>query len=303
MGLFGKLKKGLSKTRSRLFGGLKSVLTLGRTIDESLLEEVEEILLLADVGPATTDSLIEELRQAWKKGEVRDAAELQPVLQRLIADRLAMGGTEIRRASEGPTVVLVCGVNGAGKTTSIGKLTQYLRREGHSVLLGAADTFRAAAVEQLTIWSERNGVAIVKQSTGADPAAVAFDACKAGLARGVDFIIIDTAGRLHTQDNLMAELEKIKRVTAKAIPGAPHEAILVLDATTGQNAVRQAELFNKTAEVTGLFVTKLDGTAKGGSVLAIRDSIGVPVKFIGLGEGIEDIEPFDAASFAEALFA
>jgi fused signal recognition particle receptor len=198
--------------------------------------------------------------------------------------------------------VLVCGVNGSGKTTSIGKLTNWLKRQGHGVVLGASDTFRAAAVEQLTIWSERNGVDIVKQATGADPAAVAFDACQAGRAREADYVIIDTAGRLHTQENLMQELGKIKRVTGKAIEGAPHEVLLVLDATTGQNAVRQAELFHEVAEVTGLFVAKLDGTAKGGAVVAIRDAVGVPVKFVGLGEKIEDVEPFDPDAFAAALF-
>ncbi|MDJ0976742.1 MAG: signal recognition particle-docking protein FtsY [Planctomycetota bacterium] len=302
MGLFSRFKRGLGKTRSRLFGGLKSILTLGRKIDEDLLEEMEEIMLLADVGPTTTDALIEEVRAGWKAGDFKDAADLQPFLQKQIYERLEMGGTEMRRAEEGPTVVLVCGVNGSGKTTSIGKLTNYLKQQGNNVILGAADTFRAAAVEQLTIWSERNGVQIIKQATGADPAAVAFDACKAGLARGADYIILDTAGRLHTQQDLMAELEKIKRVAGKAIPGAPHEVILVLDATTGQNAIRQAELFHKTASVTGLFVTKLDGTAKGGAVLAIRDTIGVPVKFVGLGEQMDDIEPFDAKAFAAALF-
>jgi fused signal recognition particle receptor len=199
--------------------------------------------------------------------------------------------------------VLVCGVNGSGKTTSIGKLTAWLRRQGHSVVLGASDTFRAAAVEQLTIWSERHDVEIVKQATGADPAAVAFDAVSAGKARGRDYVIIDTAGRLHTQDNLMQELGKIKRSVTKACPGAPHEVILVLDATTGQNAVRQAQLFHEVADVTGLFVSKLDGTAKGGSVLGIRDVLEVPVKFIGVGEGLEDIQPFDPKRFAEALFA
>ena len=202
-----------------------------------------------------------------------------------------------------PQVVLVVGVNGSGKTTSIGKLTAYRRRQGHSVVLGAADTVRAAAVEQLTIWSERNGVEIVKQATGADPAAVAFDAVAAGRARNRDYVIIDTAGRLHTQDNLMQELGKIRRSVGKACPGAPHEVLLVLDATTGQNAVRQAQQFHEAADVTGLFVAKLDGTAKGGAVIGIRDTVGVPVKFIGVGEGIEDVEPFDAEAFAKALFA
>lgn len=302
MGLLDKLRTGLSKTKSRLAGGIKSVLTLGRSVDEELLEELEESLLLSDVGPATTADLLDAVRDGAKKGRLKTAEDVQTFLQALIAERLAMGGTGLAKADDGPTVVLVCGVNGSGKTTSIGKLTKWLRQQGHSVVLGAADTFRAAAVEQLTIWSERNGVDIVKQSTGADPAAVAFDACQAGRGRAADYVIIDTAGRLHTQENLMQELGKIRRVVGKAIPGAPHEVLLVVDSTTGQNAVRQADLFHETAEVTGLFVSKLDGTAKGGAVIAIRDTVGVPVKFIGLGEQIDDIAPFDAEKFAAVLF-
>jgi len=301
MGLFSKLKSGLAKTRSRLSSGLTTVLTLGRAVDEVLLEDLEEALLLSDVGPRTTKDLIDGVRNA--KTRLKTAEDVRAFLQEEIAARLHMGGTALAKAEEGPTVVLVCGVNGSGKTTSIGKLTKYLSAQGHKVVLGAADTFRAAAVEQLTIWSERNGVDIVKQSTGADPAAVAFDACQAGRARSADYVIIDTAGRLHTQDNLMAELGKIRRVAGKAIPGAPHEVLLVLDATTGQNAIRQAELFHETAAVTGLFVSKLDGTAKGGAVIAVRDTVGVPVKFIGLGEQIDDIEPFDPEAFTAALFA
>ena len=302
MGLFDKLKTGLARTRSRLVGGLKSVLTLGRAIDEDLLEELEELLLLSDVGPATTADLLEAVREGAKGGRLKQAEDVQAFLQAQIAERLRMGGTELARSPDGPTVVLVCGVNGSGKTTSIGKLTKFLSKQGYKVVLGAADTFRAAAVEQLTIWSERNGVDIVKQAAGADPAAVAFDACQAGRARSADYVIIDTAGRLHTQENLMQELGKIRRVVGKAVAGAPHEVLLVLDATTGQNAVRQAELFNATAQVTGLFVSKLDGTAKGGAVVAIRDVVGVPVKFIGLGEQIDDIEPFDPDAFALAMF-
>jgi fused signal recognition particle receptor len=302
MGLLARLRAGLSRTRTTFLGGLKSVLTLGRRVDETLLGELEEALLLADVGPRTTGELLEALRAAWKSGAVKTSDDALPFLKRTVADRLRQGGNALAVAPTAPTVVLVCGVNGSGKTTSIGKLTGWLRREGKSVVLGAADTFRAAAVEQLTIWSERNGVEIVKQPTGADPAAVAFDACQAGRARKADYVILDTAGRLHTQENLMQELGKIRRVAGKAVPGAPHEVLLVLDATTGQNAVRQAELFHKTAVVTGLFVTKLDGTAKGGSVLAIRDTIGVPVKFVGVGEGLEDVEPFDPDAFADALF-
>jgi fused signal recognition particle receptor len=301
MGLFGRLRDGLSKTRARLAEGLSSVLRIGRRIDDALLADLEEALLLADVGPHTTGELMEAVRREWKRGRLHGAEEVRTFLVAQVAERLRSGGNELARASEGPTVVLVCGVNGAGKTTSIGKLTAWLKRQGHGVVLGAADTFRAAAVEQLTIWSQRNGVDIVKKDQG-DPASVAFDACQAARARGADYVIIDTAGRLHTQENLMQELGKIRRAAAKAIPGAPHEVLLVLDATTGQNAVRQAELFHQVAQVTGLFVTKLDGTAKGGAVIAVRDTVGVPVKFVGVGEKIEDVEPFDPDAFARALF-
>lgn len=303
MNLFKKLKSGLAKTRSKLAGGLKAVLTLGRVVDEELLEELEESLLLADVGPAATEDLLDATRTAWKQGDLKTADDVLPFLKGEIRERLTQQGNELVQADEPPTVVLVCGVNGSGKTTSIGKLTKWLRKQGHTVVLGACDTFRAAAVEQLTIWSERNDVEIIKQKTGADPAAVAFDAAQAAKARGRDYVIIDTAGRLHTQDNLMQELGKIKRAVGKVVPDAPHEVLLVLDATTGQNAVRQAQLFHEVADVTGLFVAKLDGTAKGGAVLGIRDAVGVPVKFIGVGEKIDDVEPFDAESFTEALFA
>jgi fused signal recognition particle receptor len=303
MGLLERLRSGLSRTRGRLVGGLRAVLRVGRSIDDALLEEMEEALLLADVGPVATQDLLDAVRGEWKRGALATAGDVLPFLRSRVAARLGEDDPGLARAAEGPTVVLVCGVNGSGKTTSIGKLTKWLRTQGHSVVLGAADTFRAAAVEQLTIWSERNDVEIVKQRTGADPAAVAFDAVKAAVARGRDFVIIDTAGRLHTQKDLMEELAKIRRSVAKACPGAPHEVLQVLDATTGQNAVRQAKLFHETAGTTGLFVAKLDGTAKGGAVLAVRDEIGVPVKFVGVGEGIDDVERFDAETFAEALFA
>jgi fused signal recognition particle receptor len=303
MGLFSRIKAGLARTRDTLLGGLARVLTLGRRVDEALLADLEKALLLADVGPKTTAELLAAVRQGAKEGRFADAAGVSPFLQALIAERMGQGGSGLAKAAAGPTVVLVCGVNGSGKTTSIGKLTAWLRHQGHKVVLGAADTFRAAAVEQLTIWSQRNGVDIVKQAQGADPAAVVFDACQAARARGADYVILDTAGRLHTQENLMQELAKIRRVAGKAIPGAPHEVLLVLDATTGQNAVRQAELFHKTAQVTGLFVSKLDGTAKGGAVIGIQDAVGVPVKFVGVGEGLDDIEPFDPERFAAGLFA
>ncbi len=302
MGLFRKLVSGLAKTRAAIAGGLKRVLFLGRRLDEALLTELEDALLEADVGPKTSASLVEEVRVAWKARKIESGDDVAPFLEGRVAERLRTGGTEIVRAASGPTVILVCGVNGSGKTTSIGKLTKFLQRGGKKVVLGAADTFRAAAVEQLTIWSERNGVEIVRQGPGADPAAVAFDAAAAGKARGADFVVIDTAGRLHTQKNLMQELEKIRRVVGKAVPGAPHETLLIIDSTNGQNAIRQAEQFHEAVHVTGIFVTKLDGTAKGGALVAIRDGLGVPVKFIGTGEQIDDIEVFDPDAFAAALF-
>ena len=302
MGLFQKLVQGLAKSRAVIAGALKKVLFLGRRLDEDLLRELEDALLEADVGPRTSTALVDEVRAAWKAKTIATGDDVAPFLERRVAERLRTGGNAIARAPSGPTVILVCGVNGSGKTTSIGKLTKFLKRDGRKVILGAADTFRAAAVEQLAIWSERNGVEIVRQASGADPAAVAFDAAAAGKARGADFVVIDTAGRLHTQKNLMQELEKIRRVVGKAIPGAPHETLLVIDATNGQNAIRQAEQFHEAVHVTGIFVTKLDGTAKGGALVAIRDGLGVPVKFIGTGEQIDDIEVFDPDAFAAALF-
>jgi fused signal recognition particle receptor len=302
MGLLRSLKQGLAKTRAALASGLERVLFLGRRLDEDLLRDLEDVLLAGDVGPKTTAALLEEVRAAWKAGTLRSAEAVAPFLRDRVAERLRVGGTALRRAAKGPTVILVCGVNGSGKTTSIGKLTRWLKEQGGTVVLGAADTFRAAAVEQLAIWSRRAGVEIVKQPQGADPAAVAFDAVQAGVARGADWVVLDTAGRLHTQQNLMQELEKIRRVVAKAVPEAPHETLLVIDATTGQNAIRQAEQFHRAVGVTGLFVTKLDGTAKGGALIAVRDTIGVPVKFVGTGEQIEDVQVFDPDAFAAALF-
>lgn len=302
MGLFDKLKQGLQKTRDVLAGGLRRVLFLGRKLDEALLTDLEEALLQADVGPKTTAALLDEVRTAWKAKTLTTSEDVEPFLRARVAERLRSGGTSIAKAATGPTVILVCGVNGSGKTTSIGKLTKFLKAGGKRVVLGAADTFRAAAVEQLAIWSERNGVEIVKQATGADPAAVAFDAVNAAQKRGADYVVIDTAGRLHTQTNLMQELEKIRRVLKKAIPDAPHETLLVIDGTNGQNAIRQAEQFHKAVTVTGIFVTKLDGTAKAGALIAVRDVIGVPVKFVGTGETIDDIAVFDPDAFTAALF-
>ncbi len=302
MGLFDKFKKALRKSRDALLGGLSRIVS-GRPIDEDLLEEIEEALIESDVGVRTTEMLLDELGAAWKAKQITQGDEVIPFFKARLAARLGDESRELIRAESGPTVILVCGVNGSGKTTSIAKLTGWFHDRGEKVILAAGDTFRAAAVEQLTIWSKRIGVEIVKQATGADPAAVAYDAAEAALHRKADVLIVDTAGRLHTQKNLMEELGKIRRVIGKCIPGAPHETLLVLDGTTGQNAIQQARLFHDISPVTGIFLTKLDGTARGGAVLSIHDELGLPVKFVGLGEAREDIEPFDATTFVDALFA
>jgi fused signal recognition particle receptor len=300
MGLLQRFRASLKKTRNALASGLFGFFR-GK-LDEDRLEEIEDALIESDVGVATTELLIEQLREAWKAGEVTEGEQVVPFFRQRLTERLSELDARLVLAPQAPTVILIVGVNGSGKTTSIAKLAWWLREQGRSVVLGAGDTFRAAAVEQLTIWSKRIGVEIVKQATGADPAAVAYDAADAALARGVDVLIIDTAGRLHTQEHLMRELEKIRRVLGKRIPGAPHETLLVLDATTGQNAVQQARRFNEATPVTGIFLAKLDGTARGGAVLSIRDELELPVKFVGLGEKQADIEPFDATAFVEALF-
>jgi fused signal recognition particle receptor len=301
MGLFDRFRGALRKTAEALGGGLARLLR-GRKLDDALLEEIEETLVRSDVGVGTTSALLDALRAAWKRKEVTEGEQVVPFLKERLVERL-QGDNAIRFSPEKPTVILIVGVNGAGKTTSIAKLAGWLRGQGKSVILAAGDTFRAAAVEQLTIWSRRLGVEIVKQAQGADPAAVAFDAAEAAAARRADVLIVDTAGRLHTQEHLMRELEKIRRVLGKRIPGAPHETLLVLDATTGQNAVQQARRFHDAAPVTGIFLAKLDGTARGGAVLSIRDEMGTPVKFAGVGEKIEDIEPFDPKAFVEAMFS
>jgi fused signal recognition particle receptor len=300
--VLGKLFRGLSKTRERLAAGLSRLFTLGRKLDEELLDQLEEVLYTADLGP-TGAEVVEELKTAYRRKQIREASEVLPYLRRQLLARLADGSAELARAAQGPTVVLVVGVNGSGKTTSLAKLAHLLASRGERVLVGAGDTFRAAAVEQLARWCERIGVDLIKQASGADPAAVAFDACAAAVARGVDYLILDTAGRLHTQRNLMEELRKIVRVVARQIPGAPHETLLVLDATTGQNAIRQAQEFMAAAEVTGLVLAKMDGTAKGGAVFGIRERVRLPVKFVGVGEQLEDLEPFDAEAFVDAVLA
>ena len=298
----GKIRDGLRKTREKIASNLKSVLTLGRKIDDDLLDELLESLVEADLGPSAADKIVESARTAYEKKQIATTDDLLPYIKTTIREMLEGGGLDLREAPSPPTVILVVGVNGCGKTTSIAKLSKLLTDEGKKVILGAADTFRAAAVEQLDIWSQRLGVEIIKHETGADPAAVAFDAAAAAVSRNADVLIVDTAGRLHTKDNLMQELGKISRVIKKQLPDAPHEVLLVLDGTTGQNALQQADMFNQVVDVTGIFLSKLDGTAKGGVVVAIRERVDIPVKFIGLGEQPADIERFDAEKFVEAMF-
>lgn len=303
MGLFDAFKKGLNKTRGKIAAGLRAVLPFGRKIDENLLDELNDAMVKADMGPRAVAGLLDEVRDAWKAGKIGEAQEVLPFLSDRIASTWSESDRALRRAASPPTVIFVVGINGSGKTTSVAKLTHYLKKQGQSVLMGACDTFRAAAIEQLGIWADRAGVGIVKHQPGSDPAAVAFDACEAAIARKVDVLVIDTAGRLHTQDHLMRELGKIRRVVQKRIPDAPHEVLLVLDATIGQNAINQARVFSEVTQVTGLILAKLDGSAKGGIVVGIRDQLDIPVKFVGLGETLDDLEPFDPETFTRALFA
>jgi fused signal recognition particle receptor len=303
MGLFDRLKKGLSRTRERVAAGFRSVLRIGQRIDQDTFTRLEDTMLAADFGPQTTRRLLDVVQSGWKSGKIAEEQEITPFLQQHIIDMWPEDDRRIRFAESGPTVILVTGINGSGKTTSVAKLGQHFTDQGKKVILGACDTFRAAAVEQLSIWSQRVGVQIVKHDQGADPGAVAYDACEAAVARQADILLIDTAGRLHTQDHLMRELGKIQKVVSRKIPGAPHEVLLVLDATIGQNAVQQARHFSEHVDVSGLFLAKLDGSAKGGIVVGIRDELKVPVKFVGLGETPADIEPFDPSAFIEALFA
>jgi fused signal recognition particle receptor len=303
MGLFDRFKAALGKTRDKVVAGFKSVLPFGRKIDEDLLQAVYETMLQDDFGPATAANLVDEVRAAWKAGQVQESQDIVAYLKQQIVGKWPPASRQLAAAASGPTVILVAGINGSGKTTSVAKLANHLKKEGKKVVLAACDTYRAAAVLQLTEWSRRCGVEIVKHEQGADPGAVAYDACEAAVARKADVLLVDTAGRLHTQDNLMRELNKIQRVVEKKIPGAPHEVLLVLDATIGQNAVNQARSFSDHVKVSGIILAKLDGSAKGGIVVGIRDQLNVPVKFVGLGEQIDDIEPFDPETFVEALFA
>jgi fused signal recognition particle receptor len=303
MGLFDRLKQGLSKTRAKIAEGFRAVLPFGRPIDDQVLDELDAVMLAADMGPATVASLMEDVRGAWKRGDIKQAQDITAYLQKKLIERWPEEDRRLHFVAEGPTIILVAGINGSGKTTSIAKLASYLKSQNKSVIVAACDTFRAAAVNQLSIWAERIGVPIVQHGQAADPGAVAYDACEAASARGIDVVIVDTAGRLHTQDHLMRELGKIRRVIEKKVPGAPHEVLLVLDATIGQNAVNQARMFSEHVKVTGIFLAKLDGSAKGGVVVSIHDQLGLPVKFVGLGETPADIAPFDPREFVQALFA
>ncbi len=300
MGFFSKIGEGLRKTRDSLMNSVNSMLRAFTKIDEELFEELEEILIMGDVGANTAAHICDALRERVKKEGVTDPEEVRRLLKEIVSEMLR-GGQELRMATK-PSVILVIGVNGVGKTTTIGKMAARFKAEGKKVVLGAADTFRAAAIEQLDIWAKRADCDIVKHAQDADPAAVVFDAIAAAKARGADVVICDTAGRLHNKSNLMNELAKISRVIERELPDADREVLLVLDATTGQNAVNQAREFKNAAGITGIVLTKLDGTARGGVVLAIREDLQVPVKFIGVGEGVDDLQPFDPDEFANGLF-
>jgi len=301
-GWFGKLAQGLAKTRSRLADSVRDLFRVGRKIDKEFLQELEETLILADVGVAATRRIVEDLQARYHDREIQPGDDLVAIIKKDLKDSLGQADRGVRFAPTGPTVILVAGVNGSGKTTAVARLAHLMVSEGRTVLLACCDTFRAAADEQLAIWAKRVGVEMVRHKPGADPAAVAFDAAEAAVARGADVLVVDTAGRLHTQDHLMRELGKIRRVLEKKIPGAPHEVLLVLDATTGQNAIQQAKEFRAAIQVTGVFLAKLDGTAKGGIVLAVKRELGIPVKFVGIGEKADDLAPFDPDAFVEALF-
>ena len=301
MGFFDRLKEGLTKTRKSFIEKVESVFT-GRKIDEETLQELEEILIMSDVGTKASSEIMSVLREKVKSGEANDAVSVKELLKHEMTAVLGEPQPLVVFGSK-PFVILAIGVNGVGKTTTIGKLASRFRSQGLSVLLAAGDTFRAAAIEQLEIWAKRADTQFVKHQKNSDPAAVAYDAVVAAQSRGIDVVIVDTAGRLHTKSNLMEELKKVKRSIDKALPGAPHETLLVVDATTGQNALRQAELFNEVSGVTGIALTKLDGTAKGGIIFAIKKGLGIPVRLIGVGEGIDDLRDFDPKEFVGALFS
>ncbi len=301
MAFLEKLKAGLSKTKNALFGQIDEVLKAFVKVDEDLLEELEELLIMSDVGVNATEEIIERLRDEVKSGRLKEKEQVMDALKSILTDMIGEGGG--LDLSGTPTVILVIGVNGAGKTTSIGKISNRLIQSGKRVVVAAADTFRAAAIDQLAVWCERSGADLVKQSEGSDPAAVVFDAISYAKKRNADVLIIDTAGRLHNKKNLMNELEKINRVIDRELPEATRENLLVLDATTGQNAILQAKEFRNAASITGLVLNKLDGTAKGGIVISIKSELGIPVKFVGVGEKIDDMQEFDSEEFVSALFS
>lgn len=299
MGFFDKLKQGLTKTKNAVFGQINEVVKNFRKVDEEFLEELEEIMICADMGAATTEKIIDELRERIKTENIKSTDDVRDALGEILMAQVGEG--EPLHLETSPSVILVIGVNGVGKTTSIGKIAYSLRQEGKRVIVAAADTFRAAAIEQLAIWCDRAGVELVRQNEGSDPASVVYDAIAAANRRRADVLIIDTAGRLHNKSNLMDELAKINRIISRELPNASRETLLVLDATTGQNAVMQAKKFRETADITGLILTKLDGTAKGGAIFSIKDEINIPVKYIGVGEQLDDMQPFDARMFIDAL--
>ncbi len=302
MGLFLRLKEKLTKTRQGLVEKVEELITGRKKIDEELYEELEEVLIQADVGVTTSLELINRLRKIVRERKISDPLELTAILKEEIAAILGGETVPLNINNQKPAVIMVVGVNGVGKTTTIGKLANQLRQEGRRPLIAAGDTFRAAAIDQLEVWGQRAGVEVIKHQEGADPAAVAFDAIQAARSRGCDVLIVDTAGRLHTKSNLMEELKKVGRVLDREMPGAPHEVLLVLDATTGQNAINQAKQFGEAAGVTGIALTKIDGTAKGGVIIGIKNEMDIPVKLIGVGEKVEDLRPFVAEEFVEALF-
>jgi fused signal recognition particle receptor len=299
---FTRLKAGLGKTRELLFMNVEAIARGIGPVDESVLSDLEEALILADAGASLAGEYVGELRAKWRRGELPDTMALRAALRAMIADTLAPRMVPLEVKEPYPFVVLVVGVNGVGKTTTIGKIAHWLKEEGHTVLMAAGDTFRAAAIEQLAIWADRVGADLVRHKEGSDSSAVAFDAVRAAKTRGAHAVLIDTAGRLHTKAPLMEEMRKVVRVIGREIPGAPHEVLLVLDATNGRNAIAQAKTFQEFTGVTGLALTKLDGTAKGGVVLSVTREIGAPIRFIGVGESVDDLRPFDAKAFAEALF-
>ena len=299
MGFFDKLKSGLEKTKNAFFGQLNSMFRAFVKVDEDFLEELEDMLISADVGVETSEEIISELREKAKDDRLKSGEDVKNALRDILREKIGDG--EALKLTTSPSVILVIGVNGVGKTTTIGKISASLADEGKKVVIAAADTFRAAAIDQLEVWCERSGAELIKQSEGSDPAAVVFDAAAAARKRRADVLIVDTAGRLHNKKNLMDELAKIDRVLSRELPDADRETLLVLDSTTGQNAVMQAAEFKNSADITGLVLTKLDGTAKGGAIFSIKGTLGIPVKFIGVGEGVDDLQPFDADMFVSAL--